>query len=112
MILQEINHTMPIYRDCTLAEILFVGGSVLMSEMIIFSLLTKLLFGYACIGVAITFVTFFHITKFSLGKLQHVKYGRPYGYYKHLTIKKMMNYGLMKNRYVTRVGKWSIRRSK
>lgn len=112
MILHEINYKMPIYRDCTLVEILLVGTTVFSIEIILLSLLTKLLFGYACIGVAITFISFFHLTKFSLGKLQHIKYGRPHGYYKHLAIKKIMSYGLMRHHYLTRIGKWSVRRTK
>jgi conjugative transfer region protein (TIGR03750 family) len=110
MILHEINYKMPIYRDCTLGEILSIGTCVFLAEIIVFAFLTKLLFGYAAIGVVITFITFFHVTKFSLNQLQKVKYGKPYGYYKHLLVKKSIEFGLLSNRYLTRKCKWSVRR--
>ena len=110
MILHEINHNMPIYRDCTLGEILCVGGVVFLTELLILTALTKLLFNYASIGVAITLISFFHISKQFLNKLQKVKYGKPHGYYKQLLIKKCLGMGLVKGHYLTRMGKWSVRR--
>lgn len=110
MILHEINYKMPIYRDCTLGEILSIGTVVFLAEIIVFACLTKLLFGYAAIGVAITFISFFHITKFSLNQLQKVKYGKPYGYYKHLLVKKLIELGFLSDRYLARKCKWSVRR--
>lgn len=111
MILPEINHKMPIYRDCTLVEILLVGGSVFLIEICLFSTFFKVLVGFASIGVAITFLTFFHITKLLLGKLQQIKYGKPYAYYKHLLIRKLSSVGIINTHHVTRVGRWSVRRS-
>lgn len=110
MILHEINQKMPIYRDCTLGEIMFVGAMIFLIETLIFSLVTKLLFGYAFIGVAITFIGFFHTTKYYLNKLQKLKYGKPYGYYQQLLIKKLSDMGLIKGLYITRIGRWSVRR--
>lgn len=110
MMLHEINYKMPIYRDCTLGEMLFVGGTVFLCEMTFFSLMTKLLFGFAFIGVAITFVSFFHVSKYFLGRLQKVKYGKPYGYYRQLFFKKMIEHGIIRSDYVIRLGKWSVRR--
>lgn len=110
MILQEINYKMPIYRDCTLGELLSVGTFVFISELIFFSLLTRLFFGFAAIGVAITFISFFHVTKYGLTQLQKLKYGKPYGYYTHLLLKHLSERGFIHLPYVTRIGKWSIRR--
>lgn len=111
MILQEINHKMAIYRDCTLGEILFLGAGIFIIEILSLSSLFKLLFGYASIGVALTFITFFHVTKLSLNYLQKVKYGKPYGYYKHLSIKKLAQRGFFKHLFIIRQGKWSVRRA-
>lgn len=110
MILNEINHKMPIYKDCTLGELMCVGFVIFSSEIIVISLLAKVAFGYASIGVAITLVSFFHLTKLSLIQLQKVKYGKPYGYYKHLIVKRFSELGLVRGLYLTRIGKWSVRR--
>lgn len=110
MILQEINHKMPIYKDCTLGEILLVGGLVFITEIVLFSGIFKLLIGFASVGVALTFMTFFHVTKLILGKLQKIKYGKPYAFYKHLLVKKLSMVGIGMGKYVTRTGRWSTRR--
>lgn len=110
MILQEINHKMPIYKDCTLGEMLGVGAIVFFSEMLVLSLLSRFLCGFAAIGIALTLLSFFHITKYSLSQLQKVKYGKPYGYYKHLILKKLAERGYIQSKYIIRIGKWSVRR--
>jgi conjugative transfer region protein (TIGR03750 family) len=110
MILNEINQKMAIYKDCTLGEIMLVGTVAFFSELIIFSAIAKILFGYAAIGVAFAMLAFFHTTKVLLSQLQKIKYGKPFGYYKHLLVKKIINIGLLTNLYLTREGKWSIRR--
>ena len=112
--LHEINYKMPIYKSCTLEEILFVSISVLIMLGVTLFLVTKLLFGYGFIGVAITLVALVPLTKYLLGRLQIIKQGKPYGYYRHLFIKKLQHtflFNVLKfNLYVSREGKWSVRR--
>jgi conjugative transfer region protein (TIGR03750 family) len=108
MILHEINHKMPIYKDCTLGEMLGIGALVFMSEAIVFSLLTRFLFGYAAIGIALTLVSFFHLTKMFLSQLQKIKYGKPYGYYQQWCVKKWSTLKGGRILYITRLGKWSV----
>jgi conjugative transfer region protein (TIGR03750 family) len=110
MILHEINYKMPIYKSCTLGEMLAVGACVFIIESITLLILTRLLFNLASIGFAITMLSFFHISKYLLGRLEKVKYGKPQGYYKHSLIKKISAIGLLKCRYLTRQGRWSVRR--
>lgn len=112
MILNEINYKMPIYKDCTLGEMLFVGTIVFSLEITSLSLLTKIIFGYSSIGATLTFISFIHLTKYFLGKLQKLKYGKPYGFYKQLLLKKLSEKNLIRSPYVTRLGKWSIRRER
>lgn len=108
MLLNNINHKMPIYKDCTLSEMLCIGAIVFIFEMIVFSMVAWLLFGYASIGVALTFISFFHVTKSVLNQLQKVKYGKPHGYYQQWLVKKSANCGLIRSLYLTRCGKWSM----
>lgn len=114
MILNHLNHKMPIYKDCTLGEMLFVGGCTLATLGLSLSLLTKLLFGYAWIGTALAIISLIHVTRFLLSRLQKVKYGKPYGYYQQLILKKLQNNILFQHffkvHYVQRQGKWSVRR--
>ena len=53
MNLTHINHKMPIYKDCTLLELLVVSSTVLIVGSFSCAFLTWLLFGYASIGSAI-----------------------------------------------------------
>lgn len=114
MILHHIHHKMPIYKDCTLGEMLFVGGSTFITLSVGLSLLTKLLFGFAWIGFALAILLLVHSTRFLLGRLQKVKYGKPHGYYQQLILKKSQSNLIFKQvikaRYVQRLGKWSVRR--
>lgn len=114
MILNMINHKMPIYKDCTLGEMLFVGGLTFLTLSITLSLLTKLLFDFAWIGFALSILLLVHTSRFLLGRLQKVKYGKPHGYYQQLLLKNLQKsfllQSLLKHSYVQRCGKWSVRR--
>ncbi len=112
MILQNINHKMPIYKDCTLSEMLGVGAAIFICEIVLLSILTRIFFGIAAIGIAMTLISFFHITKYALTRLQKIKYGKPFGFYQQVLLKKLSEFGLIKSLYITRVGKWSVRRVK
>lgn len=114
MILTHINHKMPIYKDCTLFEMLTVSIAVLVIGGLFFSLLTRLLLGYASIGSAITLLSFVHISRFFLGRLQKLKHGKPYGYYFHLFLKHLARSSLIQSfwesPWLIREGRWSVRR--
>src|SRR5438552_2600862 len=108
--LNHINHKMPIYKDCTLMEVMVIAITSYLFLTVIFSLMAKLVCGYLWPGYLIASICFVFVTKFLLSKLQKLKYGKPYGYYQHLFIKKLSDIGLMRDRYLTRLGKWSVRR--
>lgn len=105
---------MPIYKDCTLGEMMVVGAAVFLTMSVVLSLITKVIFGIAWIGFGITLLSLVHITRFLLGRLQKIKYGKPYGYYKQLIIKKSFKSKLISALfdmdYIQRIGKWSVRR--
>jgi len=96
---------MPIYKDCTLGEMLFVGGIAFITMSSIFSTLSSIFIGLAWIGFALSILLLVHVTRFLLGQLQKIKYGKPYGYYRQLILKKL-NF----HPYVVREDKWSVRR--
>jgi conjugative transfer region protein (TIGR03750 family) len=108
--LNHINHKMSIYKDCTLGEIMAISIASLVALTLGFSLCTKVLLGYVWPGYLIASALFFFVTKLLLSKLQKLKYGKPYGYYQHLIIKKLSESGLIRSRYLTRLGRWSVRR--
>lgn len=109
--LNHINHKMPIYKDCTLVEVMVTAIATFVILIVVFSILTKILLGYFWPGYLLSSILFLLITKLMLSKLQKLKYGKPYGYYQHLIIKKLSNFGLIKSPYLVRIGKWSIRRT-
>src|SRR5262245_22045755 len=108
--LNHINYKMPIYRDCTLVEVMAVAITSYLLLIVILSLLTKLIVGYLWPGYLLASALFVFVTKAVLSKLQKLKYGKPYGYYQHLFIKKLSDCGLIKSPFITRKGKWSVRR--
>lgn len=114
MILTHINHKMPIYKDCTLFEMLTVSLTVMVIGGVFFSLFTWLLFGYASIGGAIILLSFVHISRFFLSRLQKLKHGKPYGYYFHLFLKHLARSSLIghfwESPWLMREGRWSVRR--
>ncbi len=113
MLLNHVNYKMPIYKDCTLFELLVVSCSYLVLGGFLFSLLTWLFIGYASIGCALILISLVHATRFLLGRLQRLKYGKPYGYYRQLFFKKLGTSILSfiwKTRLITRNGRWSVRR--
>lgn len=114
MILNHVNHKMPIYKDCTLFEMLMVSISVLVINGMSLSLLTWVLFGYASIGCGLTLLSMVHVSRFFLGRLQRLKYGKPYGYYPHLFLKQIAGLAVIgifwQSPWVMREGRWSVRR--
>ena len=115
MILTHINHKMPIYKDCTLFELLIVSSAVLVLGGSTLSILTWLLFGYASIGSALMLLSFVHLSRFFLGRLQKLKYGKPYGYYHQLFLKKLSQWPLVQAILAITLhhcvkGRWSVSR--
>lgn len=112
--LNHINHKMPIYKDCTLFELMVVVTLYLGILGITLSLLAWVLFGYAMIGLSITILSMLHGTRFLLSRLQKMKYGKPYGYYQQWFLKRMVNFPLAKlfwqSPWIQREGRWSVRR--
>jgi len=110
IMLNHINHKMPIYKDCTLGEVMAVAIGTLCILTFALCTLTKLLLGYVWPGYLLASALFFFITKLILSKLQKLKYGKPYGHYQHLLIKQLSAVGILTNPYVTRLGQWSVKR--
>jgi len=113
MMLNHINHKMPIYKDCTLFELIIVSGGYLVGCGAILSLLTWIFIGYASIGCALTMISMVHMTRFLLGRLQRLKHGKPYGYYQQLFLRKLSDSALSifwQSPQITREDRWSVRR--
>lgn len=113
MILPDINHKMAIYKDCILGEMMAVTLATLLMLLTLFATLTKILFGYGFIGCMLALVFLVHTTRFFLGRLQKLKFGKPYGYYRHWLLKKTSQSflaTLLPLPFVQRIGKWSVRR--
>jgi conjugative transfer region protein (TIGR03750 family) len=108
--LTHINHKMAIYKECTLGEVILVSVASFLGLTFIFSLCTKIMLGYLWPGYLIATALFFFVTQGLLSQLQKWKYGKPYGYYQHLLLKKLSKAQLIESPYITRVGRWSVRR--
>lgn len=109
--LNHINHKMPIYKDCTLIELLAVAIATLIALTLIFSILSIIFIGQLWPGYLLASLLFYFVTKFLLSKLQQLKYGKPYGYYQQWGHKKLAELKLMKSVYLMRIGRWSVRRA-
>ncbi len=116
MILTHINHKMPIYKDCTLMECLIVTSAILLIGGTILSILSRILFGYGSIGGAMVLLSFVHLSRFCLSRLQRLKYGKPYGYYSQLFLKTLSQWPLVQifwqSPCILREGHWSVSRRK
>ena len=114
MILNHIHHKMPIYKDCTLGELLGVGVFVFLSLSGVLSVTAHLLFGFAWVGFAGAILLLVPITRLLLSGLQKIKYGKPYGYYQQWVLKQLQHTVVLrvflKLPYMQRQGKWSVRR--
>ncbi len=115
MILPDIHHKMPIYRDCTLLEVMVVSFTCIVILMLLWVPTTILLFGYGWIGVVLGIVLWVPTSKFFLARLQKLKFGKPYGYYQHVLLKKLSTSAFsswLPIPFIQRLGKWSVRREK
>jgi conjugative transfer region protein (TIGR03750 family) len=113
MILPEINQKMPIYRDCTLLEVMVVSFACIVTLMLLLVPTTIICFGYGWIGAVLALVLWVHTSKFFLARLQKLKFGKPYGYYQHVLLKTLSGSTFaswLPIPFVQRCGKWSVRR--
>lgn len=108
--LNHINHKMPVYKECTLIEVMVTAISSFLILVFGLSIVSKVLLGYFWPGYLLASVFFIFVTKYLLSKLQKLKYGKPHGYYQHFILNKLAKYGLIRSKYLTRIGKWSVRR--
>ena len=108
--LNHINHKMPIYKDCTLWEIVITAAVTFVILTMTFSFLSIILLGFLWPGYLIASALFFFMTKLILSRLQKLKYGKPHAYYQQLVMKKLSQLGLIKSPYLMRVGQWSVSR--
>lgn len=108
--LNHINHKMSIYKDCTLGEVMTITIASFVILTLGLSIFSKLFLGYVWPGYLSASALFVFVTRFVLSKLQKMKYGKPYGYYQHWMIRKLIEYGIIRGVYLTRIGKWSVRR--
>lgn len=112
-LLSDINHPMPVYRDCTLLEVIVVSVICLTVLLTVFVLLTTVLFGYGWIGCIVALMLWVHSSRLALSRLQKLKVGKPYGYYQQLWLKRFSQSllsPLLPIPYVQRIGKWTVRR--
>jgi len=101
---------MPVYQDCTLGEIVTIAVVTLVSMGVVLSIVSRILCGYFWPGYLLASGLFFFVTKFLIQKLQKMKMGKPYGYYRHLIHQRFSRYGMVRCRFVQRRGEWSVRR--
>jgi len=109
-LLDAIQAPLPIYRHCTLQEILFLGCCVLGISLLLFPIMTLLLFASAWLGFAIALPLSFVLTRFAIGKLGRLKQGKPRGFCQQRARKRLAALGLYRSPCVERVGRWSIGR--
>lgn len=113
MLLTDIHHPMPVYRDCTLMEVILVSIAALCVWLLICVPLTAMIWGYGCIGWLVALIVWVPSTRLALSRLQQCKVGKPYGYYRHLWLKRFSQSALaplLPIPYVQRVGRWSVQR--
>ena len=72
--LNHINHTMPIYKDCTFFEMLMVCIAYLLVVGNSFALVTWILFSHAVIGYIVALSCMVHTVRFLLSRLQKLAF--------------------------------------
>ena len=113
MICHHIHHKMPIYKDCTFLELMSVGSLYLIVGG------GLRLFNSAPVRLCrdwygLNLLSLVHATRFFLGKLQQIKYGKPYGYYQHAFLKRLSSWPYIayfwQAPWLQRQGRWSVNR--
>ena len=109
-LLDAIHDPMPIYKHCTLQEIMALGITLLIISLVLFPILTMFLCHSAWLGLAIALPSSFGFTRLAIGRLGHLKQDKPYGYVLQRVYQQLSDYGLHQSPYITRVGRWSVGR--
>ena len=106
----RLNSDPPVFRGCSLSELLFVAA---ISAVVLIPILVVLLgfFGYAMMGVGLGFLSTIGGVVFGATVLQKLKRGRPIGHYQLQIILLLDKLSIKKAGLITRGGHWSIGRT-
>ena len=110
-LLDAIYAPLPIYKHCTLQEIIILGSGVLGISLLLFPIATFIICGSAWLGLVIALPLSFVLTRLAIGYLAHLKYGKPHGYYQQYLRGQLSRLGVYRSPYITRVGRWSVGRN-
>jgi len=105
---EAIQQPLPIYKQCTLQEIIILGSGILLISSLVFPLMTWLCCWSGMIGLALAFPLSFGFTRLAIGRLATLKQGKPHGFYQQTLRNRLARVGLYRLPYVTRVGRWSF----
>lgn len=109
-LLQRINQTMPVYRDCTLGELIALLGLCMASCLFAAGLLCAIIAGSISLGLIIGLPISFVGVPQTAKILQRHKVGKPTGYYWQLCRLRLEDKGLLTTPFIRRLGPWSITR--
>ena len=105
---EAIQQPLPIYKQCTLQEILVLGSGILLINSLFLPLMTGLCCHSCIIGLALAFPFSFGFTRLAIGRLAKLKQGKPRGFYQHVLRDRLLRTGLYRSPYIIRVGRWSV----
>ena len=105
-----IQYPMPIYKQCTLKEIIVVGCMVSLLTLILMPIVTGILLHALWLGFSLALPSSFGFTRWFVCQLERLKQDKPEGYAIQRLYRLLSQYGLYQSPYVTRVGRWCIGR--
>ena len=110
MLIEEINHRMPIYKNCSLVEVMILGLIVLSLSLLTFPLATKLLVNSFASGLVTALLGSFGLTSLAISQLSQLKAGKPAGFVSQQFRLWLDDWHLMRSPFIRRVGTWTTGR--
>ena len=110
MLVEHLNHRMPIYQECSLYEIMTMGLVILGLSLLLFPLATECLVGNAATGLVTAFLGTLVMTRLAISQLSSLKAGKPQGYYSQWIRLWLDQHYLYTAPYVRRIGYWTTGR--
>ncbi len=106
----RLNQDAPIWRGCSMSELIWLSIACLGVGCPLFSLLSLLVLGHFLFGMAFGIVGAIGFVYLTTGLLQKFKQGKPRGYVSQLIFYKLEQYGLYQSKLLRRSSRWIVGR--
>jgi conjugative transfer region protein (TIGR03750 family) len=107
-LVNHINTPMPIFKGCTLMEIMVLGAISVISSIVILSMITLICWGTLLLGMVLGLFASFGVIHLAIARFARLKANKPAGFYRQWFLLYLARHHLCPNPRIDRQGRWEV----